>query len=172
MEVLRGPTSPARQLQLDRRIEKASQPFYQRCIRGKNRKLLVKNEGELLLVDIHQTIFQFSMKIFKLDEKMNKWVKLMKLEGRVLFVGSGSSFSASGWDMCLPKGNPVIFFIIPSSLLTIWHAGTMFFTWIEVSFRMCLNIPNVTTCSFHRTGSSKSEFIIEYFILYILKAGF
>ncbi|AES69417.1 F-box protein At2g17036 [Medicago truncatula] len=100
----------------DSSTELAAQPLYRRCVRGENRKLLVENEGELLLLDIHQTFFQFSIKFFKLDEMEKKWVKLKKLGGRVLFVGSGCSFSASGWDLCLPKGNCVIF--IDTSVLS------------------------------------------------------
>ncbi|AES69421.1 F-box SKIP23-like protein [Medicago truncatula] len=93
----------------DSSTELAAHPLYQRCVRGKNRKLLVESEGELLLLDIHQTFFQFSMKIFKLDENRKKWEKLKKLGDRILFVGSGCSFPASAWDLCLPKGNCVIF---------------------------------------------------------------
>ena len=72
-----------------------------------DRKLLVKSEGELLLVNIYENLKTFN--VFRLDEKNKKWVKLMSLRNRVLFFVNGCSFSASASDLCVAKGNFVVF---------------------------------------------------------------
>ncbi|KEH33242.1 hypothetical protein MtrunA17_Chr3g0088921 [Medicago truncatula] len=98
-----------------------AQPLYNLLGDSLIRKMLVESEGELLLLDIYQSLYQFRIDFFKLDEKEKKWVKLMdydkKLEkwklknfgDMVFFLGSGCSFSASASDLCLTKGNCVIF---------------------------------------------------------------
>jgi hypothetical protein len=48
-------------------------------------------------------------KVFRLDEKNKKWVELSNLRDRVLFLGEDFSFSASASDLCIGKGNSVIF---------------------------------------------------------------
>jgi hypothetical protein len=104
----------------DSTIELVAQPL---CNLGDGliRKVLVENEGELLLLDIYKSSYRFSIDFFKLDEKEKKWVKLMDFDkklkkwksrnfgDRVFFLGSGCSFSASASALCLPKGNCVIF---------------------------------------------------------------
>jgi len=72
-----------------------------------DRKLLVESEGELLLVNIYENLKTFD--VFRLEEKNKKWVKLMSLGDRVLFFVNGCSFSASISDLCVAKGNCVIF---------------------------------------------------------------
>ncbi|XP_024634445.1 F-box protein SKIP23 [Medicago truncatula] len=72
-----------------------------------DRKLLVESEGALLLVNIYENLMTFN--VFRLDEKNKKWVKLMSLRNRVLFFVNGCSFSASASDLCVAKGNCVIF---------------------------------------------------------------
>jgi hypothetical protein len=75
---------------------------------GGDRKLLVESEGELLLVDIYECL-RFSIEVFRFHENEKKWVKLKNLGDRVLFLGNGCSFSASASDLCVSKGNCVIF---------------------------------------------------------------
>ncbi|KAK2440334.1 hypothetical protein QL285_011757 [Trifolium repens] len=70
-------------------------------------KYLVESEGELLLVDIDHD--NLRIRVFILDDKGMKWVKLEDLGDRVLFLGDGCSFSASASELCAPKGNCVIF---------------------------------------------------------------
>ncbi|CAJ2639155.1 unnamed protein product [Trifolium pratense] len=70
-------------------------------------KYLVESEGKLLLVDIDHDNLRID--VFMLDDKGRKWVKLKNLRDRVLFLGDGCSFSASASDLCVPKGNCVIF---------------------------------------------------------------
>jgi len=83
---------------------------------GGDIKFLVEREGELLLVDIYECFcFEFPgpdairVDVFKLDEKEKKWVKLTTLGDSVLFVGNECSFSASASDLCVPRGNCVVF---------------------------------------------------------------
>lgn len=79
---------------------------------GGDIKFLVESEGDLLLVDIYESIgfdLNLMVNVFRLDEKEMRWVNLMSLGDRVLFVGNGCSFSASASDLCVPKGNCVIF---------------------------------------------------------------
>jgi hypothetical protein len=88
----------------DLTVELVAEPFV-----GGDIKFLVENEGELLLVDIYES-FCFSIEIFRLDVKEKKWVNLStSLGDRVLFLGNGCSFSASASDLCVSKGNCVIF---------------------------------------------------------------
>jgi hypothetical protein len=87
---------------------------------------LVESEGELLLVDVdesllfesddiedvfwsYSTILEdgLTINVFRLDEKERKWAKLTSLGDRILFLGNGCSFSAS--DLSVAKGNCVIF---------------------------------------------------------------
>ena len=83
---------------------------------GGDIKFLVEREGELLLVDIYECFcFKFPgpdairVDVFKLDKKEKKWVKLTTLGDSVLFLGNECSFSASASDLCVPKGNCVVF---------------------------------------------------------------
>ncbi|MCI06159.1 F-box protein, partial [Trifolium medium] len=75
---------------------------------GGDRKLLVESEGELLLVDMHESS-RLRIDVFKLCEREKKWMKLKNLARKVLFLGHGCSFSASTLDLCVSKGNCVIF---------------------------------------------------------------
>lgn len=75
-----------------------------------SQKFLVESEGELLLLDIDPVPVDLMIRLFRLDEKERKWVKFEKnLRDRVLFIGSKYSFSASASDLCVPKGNCIIF---------------------------------------------------------------
>jgi len=83
---------------------------------GGFRKFLVESESELLLVDVYDcTHVGFAdhvplrIDLFKLDEKEKKWVKLTSLGDRVLFLGFVCSFTISILDLCVTKGNCVIF---------------------------------------------------------------
>ncbi|CAJ2639133.1 unnamed protein product [Trifolium pratense] len=87
-------------------------------------KLLVESEGKLLLVELCESfpdffgidLFQLDEKEIKwvrlmdFDEKKNEWVKLRDIGDRVLFLGSGCSFSAYASELGLPIGNCVVFF--------------------------------------------------------------
>jgi len=85
-------------------------------------KMLVESEGRLLLLAIDQSSNCLSIDFFELDEKEKKWVRLMDFDekekkwvksrnfgDRVFFIGRGCSFSASASDLCIPKGNCVVF---------------------------------------------------------------
>ncbi|AES59279.1 hypothetical protein MtrunA17_Chr1g0151701 [Medicago truncatula] len=82
---------------------------------GGNKKFLVESEGKLLLVVIYEFLgfasgdSVFWIKVFRLDEKARKWVKLTSLGDRVLFLGNGCLFSASASELSVTKGNCVIF---------------------------------------------------------------
>ncbi|AES96845.2 hypothetical protein MtrunA17_Chr5g0417881 [Medicago truncatula] len=84
---------------------------------GGNMKFLVESEGDLLLADVYECVgVRFSdhdpvrIDFFKLDEKEKKWVKLTSLgDTVVLFLGMAGSFSISASDLCVSKGNCVIF---------------------------------------------------------------
>ncbi|MCI15244.1 F-box protein, partial [Trifolium medium] len=86
-------------------------------VHGKGRgdiKFLVESEGELLLVDVYESFdlaYKDALKInvFRLDEKEKEWVKLPSLGDRILFLGNGCSFSTCDSDLCVAKGNCVIF---------------------------------------------------------------
>ncbi|KAK2386316.1 F-box protein SKIP23 [Trifolium repens] len=75
-------------------------------------QFLVESEGELLLVDVYESLFSFELVtiyVFRLDEKETEWVELTSLGDRILFWGNGCSFSASASDLSVAKGNCVIF---------------------------------------------------------------
>lgn len=79
-------------------------------------KFLVENDGELLLADVYECKGVKSgqhdpvkIDFFKLDEYEKKWVKWTNLKDRVLFLGMLGSFSVSASDLCVSKGNCVIF---------------------------------------------------------------
>jgi hypothetical protein len=81
---------------------------------GGNMKFLVESEGDLLLVDAYECRCVninnlVRINLFKLYEKEKKWVKLTSLGDRVLFLGTTCTFSASTSDLCVTKGNCVIF---------------------------------------------------------------
>jgi hypothetical protein len=92
---------------------------------GGKTKFLVESEGDLLLVDVYDCCYYVDINnplriyLFKLNEKDKKWVKLTSLGDRVLILGHVSSFSASASDLCVSKGNCIIFpnylFILPRS---------------------------------------------------------
>lgn len=91
-------------------------PKYELVVNGGGKKFLVESEGALLRVDIYECLgFDYFGKnvlrinVFRFDEKESKWVDLMSLGDRVLFLGNGCSFSASASDLCVSKGNCVIF---------------------------------------------------------------
>jgi len=90
------------------RLDSTVELVAQHVVGGGDRKLLVESEGELLLVDIYECL-RFSVEVFKFHEKGKKWVKLKNLGDRVLFLVNGCSFSASASDLCVSKGNCVIF---------------------------------------------------------------
>jgi hypothetical protein len=58
-------------------------------------------------VDVYDS--RLKIDLFKLNEKEKKWVKFTSLGDRVLFLGLVCSFSASASDLCVRKGNCVIF---------------------------------------------------------------
>ncbi|AES69477.1 F-box SKIP23-like protein [Medicago truncatula] len=89
-------------------------------VHGGDRKLLVESDGELLLVDIYESL-DFGINVFRFHEKEKKWVKLMNLGDRVLFFGEGCSFSASASDLCVSKGNCIVF--IDDSVSAYWMQG-------------------------------------------------
>lgn len=89
-------------------------------VHGGDRKLLVESDGELLLVDIYESL-DFGINVFRFHEKEKKWVKLMNLGDRVLFFGEGCSFSASASDLCVSKGNCIIF--IDDAITNYWMQG-------------------------------------------------
>ncbi|RHN66227.1 hypothetical protein MtrunA17_Chr3g0088581 [Medicago truncatula] len=104
----------------DSSVELAAQPL-DPGIPGLN-KMLVESEGRLLLLAINEMFYSFSIDFFKLDEKEKKWVRLMDFDekekkwvklrhfgDRIFFIGRGCSFSASASDLCIPKGNCVVF---------------------------------------------------------------
>ena len=83
---------------------------------GGDMKFLVESEGDLLLVDFYECIRTgfpdhdpVRIDVFKLNEKEKKWVKLTSLGDRVLFLNFICSFSASASDLCVSKGNCIIF---------------------------------------------------------------
>jgi len=83
---------------------------------GGNMKFLVESEGDLLLADVYDCLCidltdPIRIDLFKLNEKEKKWVKLKSLGDRVLFLGLGlvCSFSSCASDLCVAKGNSVIF---------------------------------------------------------------
>jgi len=79
-------------------------------VSGGDIKFLVESEGDLLLVDVYESFgFDLMVNVLRLDEKERRWVNLMSLGDRVLFLGNGCSFSASASDLCVSKGNCVIF---------------------------------------------------------------
>jgi hypothetical protein len=76
----------------------------------------VESEGDLLLADVYECIRTgfpghdpVRIDVFKLNEKEKKWLKLTSLGDRVLFLNFICSFSASASDLCVSKGNCVIF---------------------------------------------------------------
>ena len=88
---------------------------------GGNVKFLVESEGNLLLADVYDCLCidlndpdlndPVRIDLFKLNKKEKKWVKLTSLGDRVLFLGLGlvCSFSVSASDLCVYKGNCVVF---------------------------------------------------------------
>jgi hypothetical protein len=86
----------------------------------------VESEGDLLLADVYQCLCidlndPIRVDLFKLNEKDKKWVKLSSLGDRVLFLGLVYSFSASASDLCVTKGNCVIFIGNIFELTMIWN---------------------------------------------------
>ncbi|KAK9286596.1 hypothetical protein L1049_014996 [Liquidambar formosana] len=70
---------------------------------GGSKKCLVESRGELLLVDMYKSLDPNELldqlddfKVFKLDEKGQKWVEVKSLGDRVLFLGSHSTSAAVG----------------------------------------------------------------------------
>jgi len=80
-------------------------------LNGGDVKYLVESECELLLVDRYISNGDDGVRIdlFRLDEKEKKWVKLVNLGDRFLFLGEGCSFSASASDLGFDNGNFVIY---------------------------------------------------------------
>ncbi|KEH25340.1 F-box protein SKIP23 isoform X1 [Medicago truncatula] len=88
---------------------------------GGDMKFLVESEEDLLLADVYDCLCTdlldpdlkdpVRIDLFKLNEKEKKWVKLTSLGDRILFLGLGlvCSFSACASDLCVAKGNSVIF---------------------------------------------------------------
>jgi hypothetical protein len=113
----------------------SSVELVQPSVADATQKLLVESEGKLLLVNMHDSYPNFfGIDLFQLDEKENKWVRLMDFDekknewvklrdigDRVLFLGSGCSFSAYASELSLPKGNCVVF--IDDSVLCIGNVG-------------------------------------------------
>jgi hypothetical protein len=61
------------------------------------------------------------VRLMDFDEKENEWVKLRDIGDRVLFLGIGRSFSAYASELSLPKGNCVVF--IDDSVLCIGNVS-------------------------------------------------
>jgi hypothetical protein len=100
----------------------SSVELVQPSVADATQKLLVESEGKLLLVNMHESYPNFfGIDLFQLDEKENEWVKLRDIGDRVLFLGSGCSFSAYASELALPKGNCVVF--IDDSVLCIGNVG-------------------------------------------------
>jgi len=98
----------------DLTVQLVAEPFVDGA--GGKVKFLVENEGDLLLVDIYEIFLSYYLDedalriyVYRLDEKEKKWVSLTSLGDRVLFLGNGCSFSASASDLCVAKGNCIIF---------------------------------------------------------------
>ncbi|GAU12639.1 hypothetical protein TSUD_121300 [Trifolium subterraneum] len=111
---------------LDYNICLAAEPI----LGGNDFKFLVERDDELLLVQFGGGAGSFSFQehgndvvddndwknvdlkidVFKLDEKKKKkWVELASLGDRVLFLGDKGDFAVSASDLCVAKGNCVIF---------------------------------------------------------------
>lgn len=117
----------------DSTVELVAEPVF-----GGDKKLLVESNGELLLVDKYLSsdcfcsVFEddddddgddyydgeiygvgweraVRFDVFRLEEKEKRWVELTSLGDRVLFLGDDCAFSASASDLCVAKGNCVIF---------------------------------------------------------------
>jgi hypothetical protein len=65
-------------------------------------------ESDLLIVDRNYGGDHVMIRVFRLDEKEKKWVRLTNLGDRVLFLGNGCSFSVSALDLGFANGNCVI----------------------------------------------------------------
>lgn len=97
---------------------------------GGDKKFLVESLGELLLADMYLTVYAdyegpedvepdevnsimtertVKFKVYKLDSKKQKWVEVMDLGDRVLFLGEDCTFSASFSDLKTVKGNCIFF---------------------------------------------------------------
>eukprot|EP00261_Vitis_vinifera_P009737 XP_002279526.2 PREDICTED: LOW QUALITY PROTEIN: F-box protein SKIP23-like [Vitis vinifera] len=89
---------------------------------GGDKKVLVESEGELLLVDTYFTMYHdddehvrwmiermIHFKVFRLDQREQKWVEIESLGDRLLFLGDDSSFSARASDFYGCKGNSICF---------------------------------------------------------------
>ncbi|CAJ2639137.1 F-box protein [Trifolium pratense] len=95
---------------------------------GNNFKFLVECDGELLLVQFGGGACSLSfwehendvddndcknadpkIDVFRLDKKKKKWVELTSLGDKVLFLGDKCGFAVSASDLCVAKGNCVIF---------------------------------------------------------------
>jgi len=80
---------------LDSSVQLMDEPL----VGGGDMKFLVESEGDLLLVDVYDCLFndlcnpdhndRVRIDLFKLNEKEKKWVKLTSLGDRVLFLGLG-----------------------------------------------------------------------------------
>ncbi|KAE9584874.1 putative F-box domain-containing protein [Lupinus albus] len=115
---------------LDLDVEIVAEPVF-----GGDKKFLVECEGELLLVDKYLSsgyvcsldmfgegggddgdeIFELgcerAMKfgLYRLEEEERRWVELESLNGRVLFLGDDCAFCVPATDLCVAKGDCVIF---------------------------------------------------------------
>lgn len=93
------------------RLDSSTEATTQPVVLEESRKLLVESTGKLLLVKLnYECSYYFcSVDLFMLDEKDNKWFKLMDLGDKVLFLGCDCFFSASTLELCFPKGSCIIF---------------------------------------------------------------
>jgi len=147
---------------LDSSVHLVAEPL----VGGGNMKFLVESEGDLLLVDVYDCLCinlndPVRIDLFKLNKKEKKWVKLTSLWDMVLFLGLGlvCSFSVSASDLCVSKGNCVIFVDdIFESMSS--NCELMFWTWMKVGFRSCMIILNIPTCSGYVKHGS--ELITKY----------
>ncbi|KAJ4962153.1 hypothetical protein NE237_022092 [Protea cynaroides] len=71
---------------------------------------LVESEGDLILVDRYDLNGKHCFKVFKFYEGRQEWDELQSLDGRLLFLGDGCSFSASASDFPGCKGKNLCFF--------------------------------------------------------------
>lgn len=112
---------------LDLSITLIAEPVF-----GGDKKFLVESMGELMLIDMYLSVegdggslalleeyFEnlscymsertVRFKVFRLDAAEKKWVRVRNLGDQVLFLGDDCSFSASAKNMCVSKGNCIVF---------------------------------------------------------------
>jgi hypothetical protein len=128
----------------------SSVELVQPSVADATQKLLVESEGKLLLVNLYESYSEdfFGIDLFQLDEKENKWARLMDFDEKknelvklsdigdmVLFLGSGCSFSAYASELGLPNSDSVLSFFDDS----IFYCGNL------VSWELCFSLGSCST---------------------------